>query len=72
MLDTFFLVSDDDEKHSRRRDFRGKKDKRDKKDRGYRMFEEEDSEEELFLSEDVKYVPVLFLVRFVVYWPSNG
>ena len=54
----FLLVSDEDERPGRRR---VKKDKRDKKERGYMMFEEEDSEEELVTSEDIRWVAIYSL-----------
>jgi len=52
-----FVVSDADDSIVKRRDAARKKDSRkDRKDKGYVMFEEEDSEEELVVDGAVKYV----------------
>ena len=45
------LVSEDEEHYPRKKDAGRKKDKKEKKDKGYKMFEEEDSEEELFIED---------------------
>jgi len=55
-----FVVSDADDSIVKRRDAARKKDSRkDRKDKGYVMFEEEDSEEELVVDGAVKYVALL-------------
>jgi len=55
-----FAVSDADDSIVKRRDAARKKDSRkDRKDKGYVMFEEEDSEEELVVDGAVKYVALL-------------
>lgn len=48
-------VCEEEEHFPRKKELGKKKDKKEKKDKGYKMFEEEDSEEELFV-EDTRYV----------------
>ncbi len=48
-------VSEEEERGLRKKDFGKKKDgKKDKKDKGYKMFEEEDSEEEVLVGDDTR------------------
>ena len=48
-----FAAVSDEERQTRKKEFAWKKDlKKERKDKGYTMFEEEDSEEELVMSED--------------------
>lgn len=55
-------MSDADDSIVKRRDAARKKDSRkDRKDKGYVMFEEEDSEEELVADDAVKYVVSSFV-----------
>ena len=51
--DVPFAAVSDEERQTRKKEFAWKKDlKKERKDKGYMMFEEEDSEEELVMSED--------------------
>ena len=50
----FMAVSEEEERHGRKVGSGKKKDKKDKKDKGYRMFEEEDSEEEGLIGDDTR------------------
>jgi len=56
------VVSDADDGIVKRRDAARKKDSRkDRKDKGYVMFEEEDSEEELVADDAIKYANFFFI-----------
>lgn len=46
-----FPVSEEEERSTKKRDSKSREKKRDRKDKGYRMFEEEDSEEELVIDD---------------------
>jgi len=57
----FSVLSDADDNVVKRRDAARKKDiRKDRKDKGYVMFEEEDSEEELVGDDAIKYVASCF------------
>lgn len=57
LLGCLLYVSDADDSMVKRRDAARKKDSRkDRKDKGYVMFEEEDSEEELVADDAIKYI----------------
>ena len=59
-VSSFCPVSEDEDRLGKKKGLGKKQDKKEKKDKGYKMFEEEDSEEEL-VSEDTRWVNRMFV-----------